>query len=219
MTDPAGDRFVPRRESVYTGAGYDYRGRFISYWSQAREVLAQTESSSSVLEIGPGNYFLVDYLARRGLAVETLDIDAVHGPDHVGSVEDIPLPDRSFDVVTCFEVLEHLPFELVPRALREMGRVSRRAVLFSVPDVRYFLELDLALFSSRRRFQYLASFPRLTNRKLRPPRPGGHQWEIGRPGFPVARVAGAIPPELRLVRDYRIQGNPMHHMFVAMVGE
>jgi ubiquinone/menaquinone biosynthesis C-methylase UbiE len=40
----------------------------------------------------------------------------------VGSVVELPFPDRSFDVVGCFEVLEHLPGELPRRALSELAR-------------------------------------------------------------------------------------------------
>jgi ubiquinone/menaquinone biosynthesis C-methylase UbiE len=51
----------------------------------------------------------------------------------VGSVADLPFPDRSFDVVGCFEVLEHLPGEMPRQALSELARVARQAVVLSVP--------------------------------------------------------------------------------------
>jgi ubiquinone/menaquinone biosynthesis C-methylase UbiE len=55
-----------------------------------------------------------------------------------GSVVDLPFPDRSFDVVGCFEVLEHLPDDLPLRALSELGRVARNAVVLSVPHEPLF---------------------------------------------------------------------------------
>ena len=51
-----------------------------------------------------------------------------------GSVVELPFPDRSFDVVGCFEVLEHLPGDLPRLALAELSRVSRGTVLLSVPS-------------------------------------------------------------------------------------
>ena len=55
-----------------------------------------------------------------------------------GSVIDLPFADRSFDVVGCFEVLEHLPGELPRRALSELARVARQAVVLSVPHEPLF---------------------------------------------------------------------------------
>jgi SAM-dependent methyltransferase len=55
-----------------------------------------------------------------------------------GSVVDLPFPDKSFDVVGCFEVLEHLPDDLPRKALAEFARVAREAVVLSVPHEPYF---------------------------------------------------------------------------------
>jgi SAM-dependent methyltransferase len=55
-----------------------------------------------------------------------------------GSVVALPFPDRSFDVVGCFEVLEHLPGDVPRKALSELARVARRAVVLSVPHEPMF---------------------------------------------------------------------------------
>ena len=55
-----------------------------------------------------------------------------------GSVTTLPFPDDSFDVVGCFEVLEHLPGELPRQALSELARVARRGVVLSVPHEPFF---------------------------------------------------------------------------------
>ena len=52
------------------------------------------------------------------------------------SIYDLPYPDASFDVVGCFEVLEH-QVDPTP-ALRELTRVSSRAVVLSVPHEPFF---------------------------------------------------------------------------------
>ena len=51
-------------------------------------------------------------------------------------VYDLPFPSRSYDLVLCLEVLEHLADPA--RALREIRRVSRQACLLSVPHEPFF---------------------------------------------------------------------------------
>lgn len=54
----------------------------------------------------------------------------------VGDIYNIEYPDNSFDVVYCFEVLEHL--HEPDRALAEMARVSKGHVVLSVPHEPFF---------------------------------------------------------------------------------
>jgi ubiquinone/menaquinone biosynthesis C-methylase UbiE len=70
-----------------------------------------------------------------------LEIAASANPEArfvTGSVVDLPFADRSFDVVGCFEVLEHLPGDLPRRALSELARVTRQSVVLSVPHEPLF---------------------------------------------------------------------------------
>lgn len=77
-------------------------------------------------------------LAKHGWRVETLDIAAGPGVDYVGTVEQTGLPDASFDLVLCTQVVEHC---LDPwRALRELNRVIRPGgyLLWTVPQVWFY---------------------------------------------------------------------------------
>ena len=99
-------------------------------------VLAEL-APASLLDAGCGEGEMV----RRGVVaagVRTVLLD--RNPDSaarvIGSVDALPFPSRSFDVVTCLEVLEHLhdPTD----AVRELARVARRAVVVSVPYEPWF---------------------------------------------------------------------------------
>jgi SAM-dependent methyltransferase len=76
--------------------------------------------------------------AKHGWRVETLDIAPGPGVDHVGTVEQTGLPDASFDLVLCTQVIEHC---LDPSgALRELHRVVRPNgyLLWTVPQVWFY---------------------------------------------------------------------------------
>lgn len=53
-----------------------------------------------------------------------------------GDIYSLPYPDKSFDLVVCTEVLEHLEFP--EKAVREICRVTGKYVLFSVPNEPFF---------------------------------------------------------------------------------
>ncbi len=50
-----------------------------------------------------------------------------------GTITDLQFPDKSFSVVSCIDVLEHLPLEARDRAIAELVRVASRAVLLACP--------------------------------------------------------------------------------------
>lgn len=45
----------------------------------------------------------------------------------------LPFKDRSFDVIVCTEVIEHLPSDVLLRGVAEMRRVARNHIVLSVP--------------------------------------------------------------------------------------
>jgi len=92
----------------------------------------------SVLDAGCGDGAVSNALVDRGMRVVGVDISSValrhfRGHGSIASLDALPFRDASFDLVLCSEVLEHLPDALYPAALRELGRVTKRYVLVTVP--------------------------------------------------------------------------------------
>ena len=93
----------------YLRDSYDSKYRFISYWYQINEIL--NLNSNNTLEIGIGSGFVAKYLIEKGINITTLDFDRNLEPDVAGNILSIPFKKGSFDVICCYEVLEHLPYE------------------------------------------------------------------------------------------------------------
>lgn len=199
----------------YFNKDYDSKGRFIGYWHQVNETM--TLEPHSILEIGIGNGFVANYLKKRGFNVTTVDIDERLNPDKVGSVLSLPFPSESFEVVTCFEVLEHLPYENFPKALSEIYRVSSKYAVLSLPDSSrvYRVNIQIPKIGELKR---LIPLPR-----WKPPKhelDGKHYWEIGEAGHPLRRIFDNLDRAgFRVINSYRLFEMPYYRFFVLAKGE
>lgn len=194
----------------YEDLSYDTKTRFASYWHQIDLVV--NARPERVLEVGIGSGFIHRYLRQMGLEVVTLDFDERLGPDVVGSVLELPFADGEFDVACCFETLEHLPWEKFDTAVAELSRVASRHVLLSLPDHSPCLRFDLEWKFTLALGQHIVDLPNLFPRKHE--FDGQHYWEVGRKGWPLARVIKHIERHgLKVVETFRVFENPYHRFF------
>ena len=94
----------------------------------------------TLADIGCGNGVFGKYLLSQRSQLRIMGVDRsekalsyVTTEKKIGDVTEIPLPDRSFDCVTCLQVLEHIPVNHYDKALSELTRVSGKYVVISVP--------------------------------------------------------------------------------------
>lgn len=92
----------------------------------------------SLLDVGCGDGRITNQLADRISRIVGVDASAaalryVNGQTRQGPVDQLDFPDDSFDMVSCLEVIEHLPEGVFEACLAEIQRVARRYVLISVP--------------------------------------------------------------------------------------
>jgi SAM-dependent methyltransferase len=220
--------------------GYDTPERFQNYWHQLQEA---TELGGRVLEIGIGNGAISTVLRTRGLEVVTVDIDRELGPDVVADIRDLPLDDGSFDGVLACEVLEHIPWDDVPRALGEIRRVARRWAVISVPSVGPAAALQASLPNAlhvvrmmvRRRWDVRDGLWALSQsvvwkraggkvshvgtvepmHRKRHVFDGQHEWVLGEDGRVAEDVQElATSCGFILMRQFRPVGTVSHHFFV-----
>jgi len=175
-------------KNPYLTKEYNHRPRWVSFYHQYQNIF--NHKPKSVLEVGNGGGISTMILRANDIKVTTLDIDPNTNPDTIGNVLDLPYEDKSFDMAVAFETLEHLPFEDVRTALEEMARVSRRYVIFSVPDhAKSLLRLTWKLpFMKEKNFAI--RIPAIDNKRFW--KPCGHHWEMGNIDFPYRKVAKMI---------------------------
>lgn len=136
----------------YGYGGYSYDGRWRSV---ARDVIYTygLGPGSRILDIGCAKGFFVRDLCYCGLDAYGIDVSRyavierphpeVVGRLHLGTADELPYPDGSFDFVASINTLHNLPRPRLIRALREMRRVSRGSMFVQVDSYRTQEEREL----------------------------------------------------------------------------
>ncbi len=201
---------VPGKE--HYAAAYVHGGRLFSYAHQMDAVLEH--EPKAVLEVGPGPGMVTAALRAIDIQVTTMDIQPELKPDVVASVTDLPFEDDSFDVSMCCQVLEHLPFDQFVPALTELARVSRKAVVISLPDCSPFFNVRVRV---PKLFFYEGQWycPKHTPeaRKVRKLERAGHYWEIGYSETRLGEVRKNIDSVLHISRTWRVPEFFKHRFF------
>jgi 2-polyprenyl-3-methyl-5-hydroxy-6-metoxy-1,4-benzoquinol methylase len=134
----------------------------------------------NILDVGCGTGYVTKEIAKINQNITACDTDADRVRLAKGFVgEDIrnnitfltikpgklPFKDNSFDLVVCFEVLEHVPNYM--GLIKELKRVSKKYVLITVPNEPYF---RIANFLRLKYFKSLGNSPghinHFTKRKI-----------------------------------------------------
>ena len=166
---------------------------------------------TSILEVGCGNGLVSWALKKRGFPVQTVDINPSLEPDFVGNVVDLPqvVGGRTYDLVLCAEVLEHLPFDLFPSALHALAACTQRYAVLTLPDNACVVTLDVK-FTRLPRITLL--LPRFRVAAL----PPVHAWAISQSGTPLRKIVSELRRCFHIDAAYRLRDNPAHRFFILV---
>ena len=173
--------------------------RLLDRFHAAIEETVAELAPTSFLDAGCGEGFVAEILLRRlpQMAITGFDFNpssvALAQTKNPGatfveaSIYDIPFEDGAFDVVGCFEVLEHQPDPAA--ALAELTRVARRAVVLSVPHEPFF---SLANAARGKNWDIRPRGSDPDHRQLWSRRAFG-EFVAAQPGLRVQRLEGRFP--------------------------
>jgi len=183
--------------------------RWCSYWHQLNEITKL--KPTSILEVGIGDKTVGNYLKNNlKISYTSVDKNNLIQPDVIADIKKLPFLDNFFDVACAFEVLEHLPFSDFSAALRELGRVSKKSVIISMPHWGRLFTLKIKLpFFKLKKIQFkLNLFAPKHNAT-------GHHWEIGKKGYSAGKIESEIIKSgFKVAKDYVIFESPYHHIYI-----
>ena len=199
--------FKPQKKKEhYFKSKYNNLERFISYFYQIDTIVKLSEKSGKkILEIGKGNGFVSDYLKKSGFDVLTFDFDENLNPDIVGDVREINLSENSFDIVTAFEILEHIPFDDVENVLENINKITKKYAIISLPYRSSSLEFILKFPGIRSILNrdFVSFFVRIPLVFNGIESSGQHYWEIDAINHPLRRIKRLFKRHFRLIRVIR----------------
>lgn len=127
---------------------------------------------NSLLDVGCGDGRITNRLGELIPKVVGVDASAtalrhVAGKTQQGPVDRLDFPDDAFDLVSCLEVIEHLPDGIFEACLAELQRVTRRYVLISVPLLETLAVKNLPCALCGHRFNQTGHLRRFSKRDLK----------------------------------------------------
>lgn len=128
---------IASKKSNYKDYSWERLG---SYFQAAARHIARCFNPQATLDVGAAKGFLVYALGEIGVDACGIDVSeyAVQNAKakdkvQIGEARDIGFPDDSFDIVTAFDVLEHIPENEVAKVCSELLRVTKKYVIVRVP--------------------------------------------------------------------------------------
>lgn len=197
---------------MYKTLRYNSKERWLSYWYQISETVSR--KPARLLIIGTGSGIVEKTIS--GLApdvkITTCDISGELSPSVVGDVRHLPFRPRSFDCILCCQVLEHIPFEDVRGAVKDLHRTVADAVILSLPHKRKHIKVEIDTPVTGKKMVIL-KYPFVRKNPKEVPHVRGHFWDINR-GVSYRRVRQVLTEFFRIDKTYLNEMNCTHRFFV-----
>lgn len=204
------------KNKKYFTMNYLYKGRWISYWYQLKEI-TNLKGVKSILDIGPGNKIVSNILLQMGYNIKTLDIDSQTEPDIVADIKNIQefVKDK-FDLIICCQVLEHLPYSDFTLILKNLYQLTKKYLILTLPYTSkgtFKLYYECKILPFIKPVSWIEIFNFFPKKHIFN---GQHYWEIGKKGYQLKRILTDINENgFKIITNYPIFENPYHYLIIA----
>jgi len=191
----------------YEAGFYDTKERFNSYHEQI--TLIHSVKAKTVLNIGCGSKFLQKYFSGSGIKVFEADIDHDLKPDILIDISKKYSPKKTYDAVTAFQILEHLPFDSLDIPLENIAALTKKYAIISVPyrAVNFSFSFDFPFFKPKFRFDFERFFETKHSHKT-------HEWELGLKGTGKKIFQSKLEKFFSIKKQFVLNGNRYHYFYL-----
>ena len=112
---------------IYAGGCPGYGGRNHGYNTYS---LIEKVRPKTLLDVGCGKGYYVEWCKRHN--IDAVGVDFASGYGVRADVCKLPFDTNSFEIVTAFDLLEHIPIEKLDTAISELKRVAQDLVIVSI---------------------------------------------------------------------------------------
>ena len=196
-----------------------------SVWFQASECIIN-ENIESVIEFGSGRDTTKALVEHFGVKHLSVDISSRFYPDVVSSIENFAT-DETYDMVMCFQCLEHNSYDLFSSYLQKFKKLSNKYILISVPYSGRWLSFSLNINLPGIHMNKIFCFPfERFNKRVRPVnefekrenKHSAHWWEVGDKLTTKKRVRKEIISSgLKIVSEFHNPLFPYHYFYMMEV--
>lgn len=182
---------------------------FSSYYKQIK-LVHDNLKWWNILEIGPWTWFTSSYLKILWYKVDTFDYFEKFNPTYCWDIREIDkIVNKKYDLVICFEVLEHIPFEEFIPTLNKFFKLSNK-VIISLPNAEFnfftFLYRFPYMIDPKKIYFSLSMFFKEHKYNWE------HFWEIWKKWYSKRKIINLLKKEFYLKKvDYPLLHNK--HIF------
>lgn len=192
----------------YKSLSYNSKSRWLSYWYQISETIKKEPKKVLIIGKGAGIVEVVIGLLAPQIKIFSCDIEFKLYPDIVADIKNLPIREKSIDIIICCQVLEHIKWEFIEEILENFKNLAKTCVIISVPQKRKYIkfEIDFPYIGCKRLILKYPFCKKETSSKQ-------HCWELNR-GISKKRFEKLIQKFFKIEKTFLNEINCEHRFYI-----